>query len=116
MRRIIREEEPPRPAPASARWPMRQRRRANRHTEPAAGRSLRGDLDWIVMKALEKDRTRRYETAKASPSTSAPPERRAGPCLPAPTSSIGRRSSFAGIASAWGPPPSSSACSLPSRQ
>ena len=27
--------------------------------------SLRGDLDWIVMKTLEKDRTRRYETANA---------------------------------------------------
>ncbi len=36
----------------------------HRHTEPAAlGRLLRGDLDWIVMKCLEKDRTRRYETA-----------------------------------------------------
>ena len=29
----------------------------------ALGRQLRGDLDWIVMKALEKDRARRYETA-----------------------------------------------------
>ena len=29
------------------------------------GRVLRGDLDWIVMKALEKDRARRYETANA---------------------------------------------------
>ncbi|MCB9914963.1 MAG: serine/threonine protein kinase [Planctomycetes bacterium] len=31
----------------------------------ALSRRLRGDLDWIVMKALEKDRTRRYETANA---------------------------------------------------
>ena len=36
----------------------------NRHTEPARLASeLRGDLDWITMKALEKDRTRRYDTA-----------------------------------------------------
>ena len=34
------------------------------HTEPAAlTRLVRGELDWIVMKALEKDRNRRYETA-----------------------------------------------------
>ncbi len=38
----------------------------NRQTDPAGLRKLlRGDLDWIVMKALEKDRTRRYETANA---------------------------------------------------
>ncbi len=37
---------------------------ALRKTEPAKLTKLvRGDLDWIVMKALEKDRTRRYETA-----------------------------------------------------
>ncbi len=37
---------------------------ALRQTQPAAlRRMLRGDLDWIVMKALEKDRSRRYETA-----------------------------------------------------
>ena len=47
----------------------RRRRRcraiaAHRRTEPAKlGRLVRGDLDWIVMKALEKDRDRRYETA-----------------------------------------------------
>ena len=36
----------------------------HRHVQPAVlSRLLRGDLDWIVMKALEKDRTRRYETA-----------------------------------------------------
>jgi serine/threonine protein kinase/tetratricopeptide (TPR) repeat protein len=36
----------------------------HRHTDPRAlVRSLRGDLDWIVMRCLEKDRTRRYETA-----------------------------------------------------
>ena len=37
---------------------------AQRHTEPAKlSKLIRGDLDWITMKALEKDRTRRYETA-----------------------------------------------------
>src|SRR3989304_3521954 len=37
---------------------------AHRKTEPGKLRYLlRGELDWIVMKALEKDRTRRYETA-----------------------------------------------------
>ena len=36
----------------------------HRHTEPAAlSRLVRGDLDWVVMKCLDKDRTRRYETA-----------------------------------------------------
>src|SRR5439155_2030255 len=39
-------------------------RAANRGTEPAKlTRLVRGELDWIVMKALEKDRSRRYETA-----------------------------------------------------
>jgi serine/threonine protein kinase/tetratricopeptide (TPR) repeat protein len=63
--RIIREEDPPRPStrlnesrdtlPAIA---------AQRHMEPAKlAKILRGELDWIVMKALEKDRNRRYETA-----------------------------------------------------
>jgi tetratricopeptide (TPR) repeat protein len=63
--RVIREEEPPRPStrlsdskeslPAIS---------AQRQTEPARlTRLVRGELDWIVMKALEKDRNRRYETA-----------------------------------------------------
>ena len=39
---------------------------SNRRTEPThLRRELRGDLDWIVMKAMESDRTRRYETANA---------------------------------------------------
>jgi serine/threonine protein kinase/tetratricopeptide (TPR) repeat protein len=38
----------------------------HRHTDPASLRSqLKGDLDWITLKALEKDRTRRYDTAVA---------------------------------------------------
>ena len=88
--RIIREQDPPKPStrlstpaptpsptvdpPASAPSPSQGEGRGegssaaeiarHRHTDPKAlVRSLRGDLDWIVMKALEKDRTRRYETA-----------------------------------------------------
>jgi hypothetical protein len=39
---------------------------AQRHTDPARlTREVRGELDWIGMKALEKDRTRRYEAASA---------------------------------------------------
>src|SRR5207245_1938457 len=39
---------------------------AQRHTEPAKlTKLMRGELDWIVMKALEKDRNRRYETASS---------------------------------------------------
>src|SRR4029077_3441471 len=63
--RVIREEEPPKPStrltdskdslPSLA---------ALRHMEPGRlTREVRGELDWIVMKCLEKDRMRRYETA-----------------------------------------------------
>lgn len=66
LRRILREEEPPRPSS----WLLRRR-------NAGCGEQQRGvllsasqvrhlqDLDWIVMKALEKDRARRYETAAA---------------------------------------------------
>jgi hypothetical protein len=65
MRRIIREEEPIRPStristmgqaatPVSARGQSDPKR---------LSQFFRGELDWIVMKALEKDRNRRYETA-----------------------------------------------------
>jgi serine/threonine protein kinase/tetratricopeptide (TPR) repeat protein len=65
MLRIIREEEPPKP---STRLSTSGKRlpsiAAQRKTEPAKlSRLVRGELDWIVMKALEKDRGRRYETA-----------------------------------------------------
>jgi serine/threonine-protein kinase len=65
IRRIIREEEPPRPSTRlSASKDSLASVSAQRHTEPAKlTRLVRGDLDWIVMKALEKDRSRRYETA-----------------------------------------------------
>jgi tetratricopeptide (TPR) repeat protein len=63
--RVIREEEPPRPSTRLAEskdtLPSIS---AQRHTEPAKLTKLvRGELDWIVMKALDKDRNRRYETA-----------------------------------------------------
>jgi serine/threonine protein kinase/tetratricopeptide (TPR) repeat protein len=83
--RTIREEEPPRPSTrlselgrsrlpdgAAAAGPTRQAGptssllsiSAQRHMEPAQlSKLVRGELDWVVMKALEKDRNRRYQTA-----------------------------------------------------
>ena len=61
----IREEEPPRPSTRlSESREALPSISAHRKTEPARlTRLVKGELDWIVMKALEKDRTRRYETA-----------------------------------------------------
>ena len=63
--RRIREEEPPRPsARLSGSGEGLTSIAATRRTEPARlTRLVRGELDWIVMKSLDKDRTRRYETA-----------------------------------------------------
>jgi serine/threonine protein kinase len=81
--RLIREEEPPRPstrlselsrsgeprrtesaASRAAPTPSPASMSAQRHLEPAElVKAVRGEVDWIVMKALEKDRSRRYETA-----------------------------------------------------
>jgi WD40 repeat protein/serine/threonine protein kinase len=62
--RIIREEEPPKPSLRLSTSQSLASIAANRHTEPRKLSTLvRGELDWIVMKAMEKDRTRRYETA-----------------------------------------------------
>ena len=65
IRRIIREEDPPRPSTRlSESKDALPSVAAQRQTEPARLTKLvRGELDWIVMKALEKDRSRRYETA-----------------------------------------------------
>ena len=88
VQRIIREEEPSRPStrlselsragspslegggqgvgesPSSADRSSAQYIAKHRRTDPGSlARQLRGDLDWIIMKALEKDRARRYETA-----------------------------------------------------
>jgi serine/threonine protein kinase/tetratricopeptide (TPR) repeat protein len=61
----IKEEEPPRPSTRLSDSGERLASiAAQRATEPAQlMRLVRGELDWIVMKALEKDRSRRYETA-----------------------------------------------------
>src|SRR5262249_45458593 len=62
--RVIREEEPPRPSTRlSESKDTLPSISAQRQTEPAKLTKLvQGELDWIVMKALEKDRNRRYET------------------------------------------------------
>src|SRR5262249_17053193 len=63
--RIIREEEPPKPsARLSGSREALTTLSAQRRAEPAKLPGLvRGELDWIVMKAMEKDRSRRYQTA-----------------------------------------------------
>ena len=66
IRRIIREEEPPRPSTKLSTLDAAERTAvaSRRHSEPPKLLGLiRGDLDWIVMKTLEKDRNRRYDTA-----------------------------------------------------
>jgi hypothetical protein len=67
IRRVIRESEPSKPSTRLQTLGVRLDDVARfRHTDPTALRRLvRGDLDWIVMKALEKDRRRRYETPDA---------------------------------------------------
>src|SRR5580700_1306076 len=67
MRRILREEDPVKPRTlvttmGKAATPVSGRRQID---PKALSLQLRGELDWIVMKALEKDRNRRYETAGA---------------------------------------------------
>src|SRR5438046_4324944 len=63
---MIREDEPPKPSTRlSDSGEALASISAQRHMEPAKLTKLvRGELDWIVMKTLEKDRNRRYETAK----------------------------------------------------
>jgi serine/threonine protein kinase len=64
MLRVIREQEPAKPSTKLSTAEGLPTLAANRGTEPAKlTRLVRGELDWIVMKALEKDRNRRYETA-----------------------------------------------------
>jgi len=64
--RMIREEEAPKPSTRlSDSGEALASISAQRHMEPAKlSKLMRGELDWIVMKTLEKDRNRRYETAK----------------------------------------------------
>ncbi|HEY1375637.1 MAG TPA: serine/threonine-protein kinase [Gemmataceae bacterium] len=66
MLRVIREKEPTRPSTKLSTSAGLPALAAQRGTESAKLTKLvRGELDWIVMKALEKDRNRRYETANA---------------------------------------------------
>jgi WD40 repeat protein/serine/threonine protein kinase len=68
LRRIIREEEPPRPSIRLSTLQAADLATVAEHhsVEPRRlGQQVRGELDWIVMKCLEKDRNRRYETANA---------------------------------------------------
>jgi eukaryotic-like serine/threonine-protein kinase len=64
MLRIIKEEEPPRPSARLSGSESLASLAAQRQLEPLRlTKLIRGELDWIVMKCLEKDRSRRYETA-----------------------------------------------------
>src|SRR6266850_4775641 len=66
MRRTIQEKEPARPSTRLSTMDRRELKATAEHRQSDAPKLihlLRGDLDWIVMKCLEKDRARRYETA-----------------------------------------------------
>src|SRR5204862_3194658 len=64
MLRVIREQEPSKPSTKLSTAQGLPALAANRGTEPAKlAKLVRGELDWIVMKALDKDRGRRYDTA-----------------------------------------------------
>jgi WD40 repeat protein/serine/threonine protein kinase len=67
LRRIIREEEPPKPSTRISTLGLAATTTsANRRCDPGQlSRLFKGELDWVVMKALEKDRDRRYESAAA---------------------------------------------------
>jgi serine/threonine protein kinase len=66
VRQIIRQEEPPRPSTRLSAGGAATTASAQRHSDPRRlSRRLRGELDWIVMKTLEKERGRRYESASA---------------------------------------------------
>jgi serine/threonine protein kinase/tetratricopeptide (TPR) repeat protein len=68
IRRMIRDDEPPKPSTAlktMVQGTLTTVAHARAAEPPRLVREVRGDLDWIVMKALEKDRTRRYESASA---------------------------------------------------
>ncbi len=67
MHIALREKDPPKPSTRFTELgDTRPEIARARRTDPdGLSRQLRGDLDWVVMKAIEKDRTRRYETANA---------------------------------------------------
>lgn len=66
MCRYIREEDPPRPSQVFAQLPLVDQEnlaRSHQNSRESLLKSFRSDLDWIVMKAIEKERARRYATA-----------------------------------------------------
>jgi serine/threonine protein kinase len=66
VRRVIRDEEPPRPSTRLSTLMEADTENFSKHfgvAPPWLIRELQGELDWIVMRALEKDRARRYATA-----------------------------------------------------
>lgn len=68
MRKMIREQEPKRPSTRLSGLAVADQTtvaRCRQTDPPQLIRSIRGDIDWIVMRCLEKDRTRRYETANS---------------------------------------------------
>ena len=68
MRRIIREEEPPRPSVLMSAMPAAELAKVAATRQIQSSKlihALRGDLDWIIVRCLEKERERRYETANA---------------------------------------------------
>jgi eukaryotic-like serine/threonine-protein kinase len=87
MLRMVREVDPPKPSTKVSTADALPSIAASRDAQPAhLKRALQGDLDWIVMMALEKDRSRRYETANGlasdilrhlahEPVSAAPPSR-----------------------------------------
>jgi serine/threonine protein kinase len=81
MQRIILEEEPERPSTRLSTLQGEQRSIVARNrgaSELALGRVFADDLDWIVMKCLEKDRARRYEGQWSGRRPQAAPEQRTG--------------------------------------
>jgi len=66
IQRMIREVTPPKPSTRLSTSETATDIAQHRHTDPKKlQQEIRGDLDWIVMKAIEKDRDRRYETVNA---------------------------------------------------
>ena len=66
MMRLIKEKDPPRPSDRLSSSEALPSVAAQRHVEPQQlTRMVQGELDWIVMKSLEKDRNRRYDSANS---------------------------------------------------
>ena len=65
MLKIICEEEPPRPSTQIAAFTATRSNTTDRTTMSELHRSLDGELDWIILKAIEKDRNRRYDSPAA---------------------------------------------------